>query len=223
MSQENSGKTLNPIIVPTDASDVHPILRFIGDNIKAISIAVGAALILAAGVSGWKMYQKHAFNKSNDELAAIMIEKNGADQVSALESLVDKAPSKLKTAVLIELAQAQIREKQPDKAAKTWEAVAATRDGKIDTAAKLGQAGALVADGKAAEAVTLLEELQKSAPDDYKQIVSYQLGVAAEAAGDANKAVAALDEAKSRMEDESVQKSLLESKIARLKRSLDNK
>lgn len=195
--------------------DTPPLLQKIVANLKPILLGAAILVALAATVAGFRMLQARNLAGAQEALGSILASTSGKDKIAALEKFLLEAPGGLRTAVLFELAGASMAVEDYAKAVDYWRQLAAASKDDAKLVASLGHARALVLAGKAAEAVAELTALKAGAPESFKATVNRQLGLAAEAAGDKQAALAAYGDLL--QSGEAGDKPYIESKIAQLK------
>lgn len=173
---------------------MHPVLEAAFKYRKQLVIGVGAILLGTALYAGYNAYTERAMVQAQSEMGTILIEKTGQEKIEALEGLLASAPSSVKPAVLLELAQAAMGAEDYAKAAGYWNRLAGSTDDDLKVVARMGNAKCLQLAGKPAEAVTELQDLQGVVADEYTIPVTRQLAVAAEAAGNTSVALQAYKE-----------------------------
>lgn len=169
-----------------------PLWEFVLTHARAIAVGVLAVIMIIIAVAGWEWYRESAAASARDDLGRISASPDPAARLKALEAFIVDAPDSVYPAAQLELAAAAVEAQDWDKAASAYAAVA-ERDKTTPLAftARLNRAGVLLRQGKATEAVTELETLLPQAPADLQPFINEQLGEAAEAAGQTDKAVAA--------------------------------
>ena len=195
--------------------DTPPLLQKLVANIKPILIGAAILVALAATVAGFRMLQARNLAGAQEALGSILVSTSGKDKIAALEKFLPEAPGALRGPVLYELAGASMAVADYAKALDAWQQLVALSKGDAKLVASLGHARALVLSGKAADAVQELTALKKDAPEAFKATLDRQLGLAAEAAGDKQTALAAYGELL--QSGEAGDKPYIESKIAQLK------
>lgn len=195
--------------------DTPPLLQKIVANLKPILIGAAVLVALAATVAGFRMLQARNLAGAQEALGSILVSTSGKDKIAALEKFLPEAPSALRGAVLFELAGASMAVEDYAKAVDSWRQLVSVSKGDAKLVASLGHARALVLAGKPAEAVSELSALKATAPEAFKAPLDRQLGLAAEAAGDKQTALAAYGDLL--QSGEVGDKPYIESKIAQLK------
>ena len=177
--------------VPVEAA---PLLIFV---LRHIRVIVGLVLVFVLAIVGYGIWQWQA----EKNLAAARMElgqilgRQGQERVTALEAFLPKAPEALRLGVLLQLGASAVDVDDLDRAAAAYRQVSsADPDGAIGYAATAELAGVLQRQGKAAEALPLFESLAARAPEAMKMYARSELALAAEMAGDLNKAIAAHEE-----------------------------
>jgi len=163
---------------------MHPILEAAFKYHKQLITVVVAIIAVAAIYAGVTAYNQRNMVTAQNELGTILIEAKGEDKINRLEALLGSAPSSVKPAVLLELAQTSMNNSLYDKAEGYWNQLSGETDADLAFVARLGKAKCLTLAGKNADAVTELNELVGIAPETFIVPVYRQLAVAAELAGD---------------------------------------
>ncbi len=198
---------------------LHPVLDFMLGNLRQIGWAVTGIILVVAVYAVTSHIRKGNVEKAQDELGLIIVQKLGAERMSALETYAKTAPSDLKAKAYLELARVAMDEKDFDKAQTAWKDLEGLGDPNLTFTAKLGQAKCLMFAGKNKEAVTALTALAATAPAAAKRGVTAQLASAAEAAQDWPAAVKAYQELSSTSANDQ-DKPYLDAKVEQLKSRL---
>jgi predicted Zn-dependent protease len=159
--------------------EADPALRFILNNIKTISLSLGAVVLLT-------------LKKQQAELGMIVATKSGVEKLQALDTFASGVSGKLQTAVNLEIARTGLELKQYDRAAAAYNAVIAHGEGPVFMA-RFGLAQALLQQDKAAEATDILMALAAEAPESFTVSVNRMLAEAAFEAGRYDQALAAFE------------------------------
>ena len=171
------------------------LFNFLSDNLKPIGIGCAAILLAVAAYEGVSHYRARAAAKSADVLGVILLEKTEPKaRVEALEGFLKDAPSSLKPTAELELAAAAMVAQQYDKAEKAWTDLEGSSSDDMKAIAGIGHAKSLMLQNKPKDALALLTPLKGKAPAAYKQAITRQIAVCAEAAGDAKTAADAYAE-----------------------------
>ncbi|WP_319468241.1 tetratricopeptide repeat protein [uncultured Pseudodesulfovibrio sp.] len=194
-------------------ASMHPILEAAFKYQKQIAIGVIAIVVATGLYAGINSYSTHARTTAQAELGTILLEKKGQDKIAALEALLGSAPSSVKSAVLLELAQSTMNSGDYDKAVDFWNQLSGETDAELRIVARMGKAKCQILAGKFAEAVTELKDLAGVAPEGFTVPVYRELAVAAEAAGNVNEALSAY---RKLAEQKIADKPFVEFKIAQL-------
>ncbi len=193
-------------------SDLHPLLKKILDNIKAIGLGVGAIVVAVAVYSGVTTWQGSQHDKAVSELGAIMVMDDGAERTGKLKTFAKSGPAELRPAALLELAAVNMQAGEFDEAVQAWKALA-QKDG-MRAVAGLGEARALILKGDFAAAVDVLSALKQGAGEEFVAPISSALAFAAEKAGQTDLAIAEYETMKSLTGGNSA---FLDYKISKLK------
>lgn len=168
-------------------SAASPLLQFITNNVRYITGGIAVLIVAILVSAGWNWYTTNATQTAQHDLGIILVTKTGTDRLAALESFATTAPSSVKDGVYLEIATNALALGDYAKASDAY-AKLSHIDG-MQVVATVAQSSALLADAKAAEAVILLEALENSAPESERNFIRTQLVLAAEAAGDLQKAL----------------------------------
>ena len=172
----------------------HPLLQALQENRKIV-VAVVVVILLAAG--GWAAFdynQKRKAQAAVNDLGALTAQTASATKIQALESFIATAPEPHKTGGLMELARTAFRAEDYAAASKAWEQLALSGDESVKTVARLGLARTRMLENRPGEALALLEQLQQSAPKAFGKTILTEIALAAEAAGNPDRALGAYQE-----------------------------
>lgn len=172
--------------------EADPALRFILNNIKTISLSLGAVVLLAGGAAAYSWNSAATLKKQQAELGMIVATKSGVEKLQALDTFASGVSGKLQTAVNLEIARTGLELKQYDRAAAAYNAVIAHGEGPVFMA-RFGLAQALLQQDKAAEATDILMALAAEAPESFTVSVNRMLAEAAFEAGRYDQALAAFE------------------------------
>lgn len=177
-------------------STLHPLLEKILNNLKLIGLIIGGIVLIAAGISGYKLYQNHRAEQATARLGEILsVEAPGA-RAEKLAEFAQNAPSNLAAGIELELARSLMQNKDYKQAAKTF-ADLKNMDEDLLPIAVLGQAKALQLAGDYGRALKVLEEHKGKLPKEYKRPLKNMLAFCAEKSQNWQKALAAYQELKS--------------------------
>lgn len=193
---------------------LHPVLQFLVNNVKALSIGAAGVLVLAMLIGGYQWYDAQQMNAARTELGSILTETTGSDRLQKLEGFLKDAPKGMERGVLLELASAADAQGEHGRAAGYWERLAGLADDDIRIIARLGQSKSLLEAGEPHEAMAVIQDLQGEAPAAYTTSVLRQLAVIAEAAGDKDAALEAYRQLAEK--GDALNKQYVEYKIGRL-------
>ncbi len=177
-------------------STMHPLLEKILNNLKLIGTIIGAIVLLAGGISGYKMYKNHQIEQATSKLESILSRDDAAAKAEALDKFAKKAPDVLSTGVRLELARALMQNGDYRKAAKSF-AQLQGKNNDLQPLAILGKAKALILADEYAKAVAFLERNKGKVPEQYQRPLSNMLAYSAEKSGNWQKALSAYQELKS--------------------------
>jgi predicted negative regulator of RcsB-dependent stress response len=190
--QDTSAETVNPMVaeqleqIKKSVPDTSQrLFDFLTANLKPILIACAALLVAVGAFEGVQHFRAKSAAKAADQLGVILIEKTDPKaRIAALEGFLKDAPASLKPGAMLELAAAEMIDKQYAKAAAVWAELENSSSDDLKIVAGIGHAKCLSMDGKAKEALALLQALKTKAPEAYALPVTRAIAVTAEQAGD---------------------------------------
>lgn len=169
-----------------------PLWNFVLTHARGIALGIAAVIILIVAVAAWQWYRESAAETARQDLGRISATLDPTARLKALEAFAADAPSTVYLAAQMELAAAAMAVQDWDKAVAAYAAVAERDKGTpLAFTANLNRADVLLRQGKPQDALTVLEGLLPQAPEDLKAALNEQIGEAAEAAGQPQKALAA--------------------------------
>lgn len=195
--------------------EAQPMLKFIVDNAKRIIIGAGVAVAVVAAYGIYEYSAKSALQSARSELGAILVNKDGADRIAALETFAAKAPESVRGSALLEMVRLTTEAGEYAKAAEMWEKLSTTLPGNMSFIARLGRVQALLEQGKAEDAFAVMEAADTVAPESFKEYSKLQYALCAEEAGALEKALTAYESILANAE--TGEKNVLTYKVAVLK------
>lgn len=192
---------------------MHPAFETALKYKKQILMGIGAVLVLGLIIGGMRWQRASAVNSAQERLGTILLENEGEARIGALEALLEDAPSAIRPAVLLELAETCMKSDLHEKAADYYGRLSNSEDKAVALIAALGQSKALIMTGKAQEAYGVLEDVAEDAPESFTAAVYRQLALAAEAAGKDEAALAAWEKL---MDKPTADKNFIEYKLQQL-------
>lgn len=171
-------------------TDVHPLLKMILDNIKAIGVAVFLIVAAVAVYSGMDVYREKERAKAVSELGLLLETADPAERMQKLESFVASAPSDIRLGARLELASLYMEQNEFEKAAAVWKNVESESKDQFSVVAALAESRALMLKNDYAKAVDILVKAQKNAGSAMRPMISSALAFAAEKAGQKDLAIA---------------------------------
>lgn len=200
--------------------DMHPVLKYIIENIIIIGIGVGLIVLSVASYSGFKYYQTNKAQKLQTKLESIIAQGNATAQVAQLEQFIASGAGNLKTQAMLSLAGQQMNLKDYEKAAQTWSELITSKNREVTIIASIGQAKSLILAGKPAQAIPVLEKIRETAGDTYKMSIMSDIALAAESAQNWEKALEVYQEIKD--SEMGVDPSFVEYKLSELRSKIKN-
>ncbi len=170
-----------------------PLLQFIT---RHVALIVGVVLLLIAAIVATGVYQWYTAKTVREaqlSLGKVLTSTTGEAKIQALEALLPDMPGSMREGVQLEIALAALLVENYEKSAAAYGAVAAMDKGLMGAVAAMDQADALLRGDRAAEALSVLEELERTAPETMRVMVWESLGSAAEAAGKPERAAKAYE------------------------------
>ncbi|SKA65498.1 tetratricopeptide repeat protein [Desulfobaculum bizertense] len=161
---------------------LHPVLQVIVDNIRFILAAIAILILALAGTAMYNSYQNSRLEKAQTRMAEILGQPADA-RVASLREFAKEAPESMQTALHFEVASTLVENGKHEEAAKELGIIAGNGHS-LSAVAGLAQAAELTAAGKDADALKVLQALQKTAPASFKNQVLLRTAFAAEKAGD---------------------------------------
>jgi predicted negative regulator of RcsB-dependent stress response len=201
--------------IESEATDVHPILRWVLENIKLLGLAAGVLLLVVAGHAAYTSHQQSSRIKDQNRLGLILAQSHGQERTLELEEFVASG-SHFGNKAMLELARAQMEAGDFAAAAATWDRLARTTLPDLKTIAVMGKARSMSLDGKPGEAMALLLDHKRTAPAPFQSSLNLQIAEAAEEAGDIETALSTYASLRQSTEDEA-DGAFYEFKIATLK------
>ena len=167
-----------------------PLLQFLTNNARKITIVMVACFVAAAGygVYSWQTGKKIA--EAQETLARILIVQDGADRLAKLKAFAPGAPEAMRQGVTLALAQAAMQAKEYTEAFQAWDTLGKDAKDPLYVSASVGKAEALSLQGKAAEAMAILESMTLPADSEANNLVNSALVDLAEQTGNIDKAIA---------------------------------
>ena len=165
-NQVAEGASLLSEIQTEISAESAPLLRFILRYANIIAVLIVSLLLLVAGTGLWQCRSSAKNAEVMDELARIVMTKQGEDRTKALSALVLVSPDKTKSAIYMALGQSAVESGEYAVAAAAYaDAARQDSEGSLGTSAMIAQACVLLKEGKSVEAVPLLQEAEKRLPE----------------------------------------------------------
>jgi len=172
-----------------------PLLQFIARHAVAVMVMLGFFVATLVGIGAWQWYASKRDAQAQTNLARLLLQQQGAARVNALESFAATAPNSIRLAALTELALAALAEKDAARAADAFARVAALdKNTPFGAMATLSEAQTLMQAGKAAEALTVLEELEHAVPEPIRVQVRGLIALNARQVGKTDRAIKAYED-----------------------------
>ena len=205
------------------SSEAAPMVRAVTENIKLIGLVVGAIVLIAAGISGYKYYRQQTLQSGQERIESILSMKGSQERMQAVKDYLPQAPQRFRQGLRLELANLALEQGEYAKSAEVWsEAAKNSRGEEIRTVARLGRAKALLQAGQSEKALALLQDLADGAPEAFRRSIHFELATAAEAEGRWDQALAAYKQLRSEAELGGERGGFFQYKIARLRNKIEN-
>lgn len=173
------------------APEVSPLLRFLLRHARLIAIFLGLALVVAVGFGVYSWHSGRRLEQARIELGRIEVSPDPAVRIRELEAFAGTAPSSMRAAVTLALAQASLEARDYGRAAGAWGTMAEDPNGSFYLVAVLGKAQALVMQDKSAEALAVLENAAPAISEAARSLVDRAIADLAEKTGNLERAIAA--------------------------------
>ena len=204
--------------------EIHPLYRKLRENLREIGIVLGAIILVAASITGYKYYQQHTIKSTQQEFEKILTSTQGKNTVQKLDNLLSAAPSALKQSILMEVCKRSMNQEMYSQAAGYWTQLSeTTSDSNIEVIAKLGKAKALRLQDKNQEAMQVLQDLSQDAPKAFKKSINFELAVVSEKQNDWQKALSAYQDLLADSKLGGKRQQYIRYKISRIKQKLNSK
>lgn len=167
-----------------------PLLRFV---FKHIRILVGAVIVLILAIvvlGGWRWYEASVQRDAEIALGHIRVSTSGEERIAALEKISADIPANMRLGLQLDIAVTALGMEDLPRAAAAFGALyAQDPKGPVGLMAALNQADILQRQGKPAEALAVLDSLEKNAPESMRSVILEGQAVSAEQSGDLNRAL----------------------------------
>ena len=167
-----------------------PLLRFV---LRHIRILVGAVIVLILAIvvlGGWRWYEASVQRDAEIALGHIRVSTSGAERIAALEKISADIPANMRLGLQLDIAVTALGMEDLPRAAAAFGALYAQDPrGPVGLMAALNQADILQRQGKPAEALAVLDSLEKNAPESMRSVILEGQAVSAEQSGDLNRAL----------------------------------
>jgi len=205
------------------SSEVAPAVRAVTDNIKLIGLVLGAIVLIAGGISGYKYYRQYSLETGQERIESILSMESPDKRMQAIQDYLPKAPQRFKQGLRLELADLALKREHYEKAAEVWaETAQKSPKEEIRIIARMGRAKALLRAGQSEKALALLQDLASNAPEAFQRTIYLELASAAESEGEWDRALGAYKQLKSQTELGGERGSYFQYKIARIRNRIDS-
>ena len=173
------------------SKEATPLLEFVVKNAKYL-VGIVLVLIVAIAATGlWRWHEQSVIREAEQELGKILLNPSVGQRIPALEKLLGTAPASMHTGLQLEIAIAALEQEDLSRAAAAYEKV---RESDPNSAtglmAGLNQADILMRSGKYAEALAVLDVIEKKAPETLRAMIAEAQAVNAEQSNQLQRALA---------------------------------
>lgn len=175
-NQDAGSQTLLDGIQGEVSAENAPLLQFFIRHASAIAGIVLLLLLVLGGMAIWNWYHNGRQEEARRELDRINLQLKGKDRDAALASLAENAPESVKLFIYMSLGQSAQENGNPVLAAEAYaKAASLDGDGALGLTAALGSVGSLMMQAEYAQALALLQELEKKLPDARNSVQLQQM------------------------------------------------
>lgn len=167
-----------------------PLLRFVLRHIRILVGAVVVLILAIVALGGWRWYEASVQRDAEIALGHIRVSTSGAERIAALEKISADIPANMRLGLQLDIAVTALGMEDLPRAAAAFGALyAQDPKGPVGLMAALNQADILQRQGKPAEALAVLDSLEKNAPESMRSVILEGQAVSAEQSGDLNRAL----------------------------------
>ncbi len=167
-----------------------PLLRFVLAHIRLLVGGVVVLVLAIAAVGGWRWYENSVQREAEIALGHIRVSTSGEERIAALEKIAADIPENLRLGLQLDIAITALGMEDLPRAAAAYGALyAQDPKGPVGLMAALNQADILQRQGKPAEALAVLDALEKNAPQSMRSVILEGQAISAEQSGDLNRAL----------------------------------
>ena len=196
-----------------------PLLRFVLTHIRLLVGGVIVLILVIAAVGGWRWHESSVQREAEIALGRIRVNTSGEQRIAALEKIAAEIPANLRLGVQLDIAMTALGMEDLSRAAAAYGVLyAQDPKGPVGLMAALNQADILQRQGKPAEALTVLDSLEKNAPESMRSVIVEGQAISAEQSGDLRRALAGYESLAVAAGDENA--GYVQAKIAELKARL---
>ncbi|MEG1610973.1 MAG: tetratricopeptide repeat protein, partial [Bilophila sp.] len=173
------------------ALEATPLLRFVLQNSRIIVSCIVALVAFIVAFGAWHWFTARVEREAQIELGHILIGAEGEPRIAALEKFLPSAPGAIRLGVQLEIAVTSLSVNALDKAAAAYGNIhAEDPKGALGLMAAINQADVLLRAKKPQEALTVLDALEKTVPENLRPSVHEAQAACAEQSGDFVRALA---------------------------------
>ena len=173
--------------------EVSPLLQFLVNNVRRIFIGVVFCVIAGAGYGIYSWQTHKQMEQAQNDLGKILVMPDSTARLEKLNEFRGKAPTEMKTAVVLAVANAATEAKKYEEAAKAWDELAKDSRSSLYATALIGKAQSLSMVGKDKEALAVLESSTLPPNSNANSLVNSMIVDLAEKTEDMAKAIAACE------------------------------
>lgn len=168
MSQQKNANLMDSIQTEV-AKEASPFLEFLILNSKKIVILIVLLLLIAVGISGWRMHKENKLTDAREELGLILARSDNSAKLEELKTFAQHVDlEEIKTAALLALSSGAQESRDYALASRALEELTTLlpAGSPMYYTAQLGIASNLNKQNKEAEALSLVESLLQNAPPE---------------------------------------------------------
>ena len=167
-----------------------PLLRFVVTHARIFVGCVVVLIVAIAAVGIWRWHESSVQRDAEIALGHIRVSTSGAERIAALEKIAAEVPSGMRLGVQLDIAVTALGMQDLPRAAAAYGALyAQDPKGPVGLIAALNQADILQRMGKPAEALAVLDSLEKNAPETLRPVITEGQAVSAEESGNLQRAL----------------------------------
>lgn len=173
--------------------EVSPLLLFLTNNARYILIGLAICIAVGAGYGIYSWQARGRVEQAQNDLGGILVTTDSAARLAKLEEFLAKAPSGMRTAVVLAVANAAMEAGKHDAAINAWGELAKDSGNPLYSTALIGKARSLALADRSGEALAVLESAALPADSSAANLINSLIVDLAQKTGDTARAVAACE------------------------------